>query len=241
MHFVIYLIGIVILIELNITNGSICTVHSSTEIKTTKTPQSTEITPSTPEALSLSQTPPIPISRPPHISPPPPISPSAQQSSSKSPNSITVPTIALPNWNPVYSRVPINNQCNVDLSVCNETFNSFTQDNCKSLLYFNKPTCGGLLCYFNQRTGKCDGQCKNIILETCVSRVEKPNKDSDCICGSSVASFTLDGIPECDTSNCFGNPCVFAYVSLNRQKDNTLYGFCYNEKVNLIQNLSFRI
>jgi hypothetical protein len=170
----------------------------------------------------LSQTPPLSISPP------------AKQSSSNSPNSITVPTIALPNWNPVYSRAPINNQCNVDLSVCNETFNLFTQGNCKNLLFFNKPVCGGLQCYYNQRTGKCDGQCKNTILETCVSRVEKPSKDSDCICGSSIASFTSNGIPSCDTSNCFGNPCVFAYVSMNRQKDNILYGFCYNDKVNLI-------
>jgi hypothetical protein len=162
------------------------------------------------------------------------LTPSVQQPSSESPNSITVPIKDLPNWNQAISSKPINNQCSVDASLCNETFNSFTQSNCQNLLYYNLPVCGGLLCFFNQQIGKCDGQCRNTILETCVSQVEKPSKDSDCICGSSLARFTSDDIPTCDSSNCFENSCSFAYVSINRLKVNTLYGFCNNEKVNLI-------
>ena len=212
MHLIIYIIEIYILLDLNFINGSLCSkrleilILSSTQAST-----KTKLLPPPPQPPS-----------------PTPIPPSDINSS----NTMSVPVRALPNWNQVFSHTPINNPCNVDLSVCNETFNPFTSNTCRNLMYFNIPVCGGLLCFYNQHIGKCDGQCENTFLETWVSQVEVPSKDSDCVCGSSKA-FRSGDTPTCDITNCFGNSCAFAFVSINRKKDNTLYGFCKNDKRNL--------
>lgn len=148
------------------------------------------------------------------------------------PFNLPILTISLSNWNDGFGEDIINLDCNVDLETCNETFNSFTKSNCQMLTYLNMPVCGGLSCFYNSTIGKCDGQCENVILQKCVSQVENPSQDSDCLCASSFASFTRQQQPTCEPRTCYGNSCSFSFFSIHRQSDNHLHGFCNNEKVN---------
>ena len=126
---------------------------------------------------------------------------------------------------------------------CTETYNEFTLSFCQILTYFKNPVCGGLSCYFDASTGQCGGQCGNTVLEQCVSKVESPNDDSDCVCEISKANSNatyfdqqskvlIINMPSCDASTCYGNSCSFFYVSVDRQSDNVLYAYCNNDKYN---------
>ena len=146
-------------------------------------------------------------------------------------------------WFPYYSSQFINQGCNWDdpNGTCQNDINAFTLNTCQILTHFNTPVCGGQTCFFNSTTGMCGGQCQNTILETCVSQVENPSEDSDCVCARSVASWTsnynnrtnvlTNNVPTCDASTCYGNPCAFRYVSVNRKSDGVLRGFCTNARV----------
>jgi hypothetical protein len=130
-----------------------------------------------------------------------------------------------------------------DVDTCSESFNEFTLSFCQILTFFQTPVCGGLSCYYDSEQRQCKGQCSNTVLEQCVSQVNNPSKDSDCICASSIANsnatyfdqqlniLTID-MPSCDANTCYGNSCSFFYISINRQSDKNLYAFCNNEKFN---------
>jgi hypothetical protein len=153
-------------------------------------------------------------------------------------------TLGVIPWNPFYSNKLINQGCNWNdpAGVCEENVSTFTLSKCQILTHFKTPVCGASSCYYNSTAGKCDGQCSNTILSTCVSQSDNPSQDSDCVCASSTAMFVnnfnirtgvnLINIPTCDPRTCYGNTCSFKYVSVNRVSDGQLYGFCNNEKVN---------
>jgi hypothetical protein len=153
---------------------------------------------------------------------------------------MAINTMGLLSWYPNYSNEPINKACPWnDTQACSSNYNPFTVGPCELLTYFNRPVCGGQSCYYNKTTKKCSGQCANPILQTCVSKAYVPQDDSDCVCGSSVANPKVvnsktgqwtQTIPSCDTSNCFGNPCSFFYVSVDRLTNRTLYAACINDK-----------
>ena len=155
---------------------------------------------------------------------------------------IAIQTMGLINWDQYYASLPINSACRGStIDYCNNVFNAYTMNFCQVLTYFKKQVCGGLSCYFDASAGQCRGQCSNTFLQKCVSKVDNPSEDSDCVCASSVAtsnSTSFDpetntltiGIPSCDASTCFGNSCSFCYISVDRQSDGQLYGFCNNEK-----------
>jgi hypothetical protein len=153
-------------------------------------------------------------------------------------------TLGVIPWNPFYANQFINQGCKWDdpAGVCEENVSTFTLSQCQIMLHFKTPVCGATSCYYNSTTGKCGGQCSNTVLETCVSQFDNPSQDSDCVCASSVASWTSNfnsrtnvntiNIPTCNATSCYGNTCSFKYVSVNRVSDGKLYGFCNNEKVN---------
>jgi hypothetical protein len=155
---------------------------------------------------------------------------------------IAIQTMGLINWNQYFANLPINSACQgSSIEDCNNIFNAFTMNFCQVLTYFKTPVCGGLSCYFDTNTGQCGGQCSNTVLEKCVSKVDNPSEDSHCACASSVAisnatSFDTEtntltvAIPSCDASTCFVNSCSFRYISVNRQSDGVLYGYCNNDK-----------
>ena len=155
-----------------------------------------------------------------------------------------IKTLMVISWNPFYANQLINQGCNWNdpAGVCEENINSFTLSHCQILSHFKTPVCGATSCYYNSTTGKCGGQCSNTVLETCVSQFDNPSQDSDCVCASSVDSWTSNfnsrtnvntiNIPTCNATSCYGNTCSFKYVSVNRVSDGKLYGFCNNEKVN---------
>jgi hypothetical protein len=140
-----------------------------------------------------------------------------------------IQSINVLNWNTWSSKELINFECNVHLDSCNETFNPFTANYCQQLTHFKTPVCGGQSCFFNESKQKCDGQCSNTILETCVSKVRNPTEDSDCVCTSSNVLAGTNNEESCDAATCYGNSCILAYFFINRISDGTLYAVCNND------------
>lgn len=155
-----------------------------------------------------------------------------------------IKTLGLTDWDLSMAALPINAACQDRSSDCESTFNDFTMDFCQQLTYFKTPVCGGFSCFFNPSTRKCDGQCKEITLEKCVSRAKYPSSDSDCVCATSIANSNATfydsqsnvltiGLPSCNASTCYGNSCDFSYISVNRQTDGVLYAYCNNDFVGI--------
>ena len=152
---------------------------------------------------------------------------------------MAISTIGLFSWYPYYANLQINEACPYNnIQQCSINFNPFTLSPCQILTYFNRPVCGGQSCFFNQTSQKCDGQCSNPILQTCVSKSDTPRVDGDCVCASSStnpsiwSNFSLgyyQYLPSCDASTCYGNSCSFFYVSINRISNGTLYARCNND------------
>ena len=133
------------------------------------------------------------------------------------------------NWSVSASNQFINLECNVDLDSCNQTFNPFTTNYCQILTQFKTPVCGGLSCYFNETNKKCDGQCSNTILQTCVSKVSNPTENSDCVCASSRVVTDNNNNFYCDKANCYSNSCSLTYFLINRISDGSVYAICNND------------
>ena len=147
-----------------------------------------------------------------------------------------IQTMAVPNWS-ILSQNVVNKGCSYDLQgVCQ----GFCEDSseCVELMNFNEKVCGCKTCSFNQITKQCNGQCGNIVLESCVSKVAEPKSSSDCACASCNAYFAnvvattqlitssvindLYNIPSpvCDDSTCFGNSCTPLFLSINHNRVN---------------------
>jgi hypothetical protein len=159
-------------------------------------------------------------------------------------------TLSIPDWNRIYARNGLNDFCrfnsqNKCVGLC-----PVTMKQCEILTNFNQQVCGCNFCMFSPITKQCFGQCSNIVLEKCVSKVPIPTSSNDCTCASCKASLKIiettqaynydngefnyhyigEHIPSCDESTCYlGNSCSFYYLSLNRRKINdTLYCSCNN-------------
>jgi hypothetical protein len=142
--------------------------------------------------------------------------------------SFAIETVNVLDWKEYYLNKSINFECNKSIEVCTKTYNPFTVNYCVVLTHFKTPVCGGLSCYFNEAKKKCDGQCSNTILQTCVSRVSKPTEDTDCICASSRI-LTSKTFSTCDLNSCYGNSCSLSYFIVNGISDGTIYGTCNND------------
>lgn len=155
--------------------------------------------------------------------------------------------LSVPNWKLLYSHNSFNKFC---------TFNKYrkcvgtcplTMKPCSVLKNFNQDVCGCNFCMYDKAERKCYGQCSNVFLETCVSKVPLPASDDDCTCASCSASLKTTNpyvnnqsiydngqqVPTCDASTCYaGNSCSFFYMSLNHRKINeTLYCQCNNNNL----------
>ena len=141
---------------------------------------------------------------------------------------VTIDAVYVSDWKTYLSNRSINFECNANIEICNKTYNPFTANYCVVLMYFKTPVCGGLSCYFNEKKKKCDGQCTNTILQTCVSKVSNPTDNSDCVCASSRVLPTKN-YSVCDSSTCYSNSCSLAYYFVNGISDGTLYATCNND------------
>ena len=80
--------------------------------------------------------------------------------------------------------------------------------------------CGCQYCNFDNSTGKCNGVCPLMEgtiynwINTCVSRVQNPKKDSDCTCTTCKTSYDFNGKVTC-SGKCFktGQKCKVRKVA----------------------------
>jgi hypothetical protein len=155
-------------------------------------------------------------------------------------SSLTVRTIAKVNWDIVGQNF-INKGCKYDTNGKCSGYCPLTMKKCEELKNFDSKVCGCGFCTFNTTSKKCNGQCGNIVLDSCVSRVAIPTKDADCLCTSCTSEFQninigdaeypdYEDVPSCDRSTCSGNSCEPVYVSLNGRSrvNETLYCNCRN-------------
>ena len=159
-----------------------------------------------------------------------------------------IQTVSTFNWEDQYATNDINKNCYYNASTMTCDGMCFNGKPCRILLNFDEPVCGCFYCRFNRTTSKCYGQCSNILLQTCVSKVYHPTKSSDCICASCSPTWEIimttlpyyygevdyikgEKYPSCNPSTCFpGNSCLPVYVSKNHVAiNNTLYCQCNND------------
>jgi hypothetical protein len=155
-------------------------------------------------------------------------------------SSLTVRTIAKVNWD-IVGQNWINKGCKYDAYGKCGGYCSLTMKRCEELVNFDSKVCGCGYCSFNTTTKKCGGQCGILVIDTCVSKVAIPAKDSDCLCSSCKGEIQnvnigdqyypdYEDVPSCDQSTCSGNACEPVYVSLNGRTrvNDTLYCNCRN-------------
>jgi hypothetical protein len=154
--------------------------------------------------------------------------------------SFQVRTVAKINWDIVGQNI-FNKGCKYDANGKCGGFCTFTMKRCEELVNFDSKVCGCGYCTFNTVTKKCNGQCGILVLDTCVSKVAIPAKDSDCVCSSCNAEIKnvnigddenpeYEDVPSCDRKSCNNNPCEPVYISLNSRArvNDTLYCNCKN-------------
>jgi hypothetical protein len=129
----------------------------------------------------------------------------------------------------------INKGCRYDINNKCTGFCPTTLKKCEELVNFNTKVCGCGYCKFNTITKRCNGQCGNLILETCISKVDQPTKDSDCACSSCKAAWITihnddygydEEYPSCNEATCHVHGCEAHYISANGEKNDTLYCSC---------------
>jgi hypothetical protein len=168
-----------------------------------------------------------------------------------------IQTIDLPDWKSKYSRNGLNNFCRFDYFKRCVGYCPITNSSCRIMTHFNQKVCGCKFCYFNNIFNKCFGQCSNTVLETCVSKVPIPTKNSHCKCASCKALWNIiettkahynyvedsnyfleQQIPSCDDSTCYqGNSCSYYYFSKNRVLINdSLFCQCNNNNFKLLSS-----
>jgi hypothetical protein len=154
-------------------------------------------------------------------------------------SSYQIRTIVQTNWD-IESQSYINKGCKYNTTGQCTGYCPLTLKRCVELANFNTKVCGCAFCSFNITTRKCNGQCGNLVLDRCVSKVEIPKKDSDCFCRSCTSEIQnlnfgdadypdYQDFPTCDSSTCSGNSCEPLYVSVERKRVNeTIYCNCQN-------------
>jgi hypothetical protein len=154
-------------------------------------------------------------------------------------SSSSIRTLAKINWD-ISGQNILNKGCKYDVNGKCTGFCPLTLKRCEELVNFDSNVCGCGYCSFNTTTKKCNGQCGNLILDSCVSKVEIPTKDSDCLCASCKSGWETVGgdpanpdyqvTPSCDQTTCFGNSCEPVFVSFNgrTRANETLYCSCSN-------------
>ncbi len=100
--------------------------------------------------------------------------------------SSAIPTISKLTVEQIKAGTSLNNNCKVNGSICSG--NCINGRKCEWLRNFDEPFCGCLSCAFNTRTSKCEGQCSNLLLQSCLSIIPVPKKSSDCVCIGCSAS-----------------------------------------------------
>jgi hypothetical protein len=155
-------------------------------------------------------------------------------------SSYQIRTIAKIDWT-VVGQNYINKGCKYNINGQCTGYCPLTLKRCEEIANFDTKICGCNYCTFNSSTSKCNGQCSNILLDSCVGKVPLPKKDSDCICTSCTSTWVnvnvgdeyypeYEDVPSCNDSTCGGNSCEPVYVSLSRRQrvNDTLYCNCKN-------------
>ena len=86
--------------------------------------------------------------------------------------------------------------------------------NCEMVQSDDMLYCGCTYCNYDAAANKCSGQCQNLGIDKCISRIAKPKSDADCGCFSCQRSVDGVGNVKCSGS-CFksGLSCKVKRVS----------------------------
>jgi hypothetical protein len=145
------------------------------------------------------------------------------------------------NWD-IVGKYPINKKCEYNargncIGAC-----PLTGGACVELLNYDTKVCGCQYCKFNATSNSCQGQCSNLVISKCVSIVDSPSNDRDCVCSScSSSTGPVDnindyGVPEttiedsCNDQTCNNNECLPVYVRTELVPRSPLECICLNKR-----------
>ena len=123
------------------------------------------------------------------------------------------------NWN-IISKNNINKNCSFNkygrcVGLCGNNLRS----RCVKLFNNNQRVCGCRFCALDKRTKKCYGQCKNLLLGSCQSRISIPESDMDCqctYCSTNLVVVKREQILKCNPSTCYSKQCKIIMKGTNK-------------------------
>jgi hypothetical protein len=147
-------------------------------------------------------------------------------------SSYNVRSVSKVNWE-IVGKNDINKGCKYDTTGKCTGYCPFTMRQCEELINFDEKVCGCQSCRFNATTKSCNGQCGNLLFDTCVSKTAIPTRDQDCLCPSCRSKWVIidsEVLPSCDSSTCNGNSCepVFVTVDGRTRVNDVLHCNCLN-------------